>query len=694
MPLFDEKRTSKMDFQKDLHTNLKPIEQLTLSEARREVEVLREDIEHHDYLYYVKDSPEISDAAYDRLFHRLQKLEESFPELQTDNSPTRRVGAPPLDALSKIEHTSPMLSLNSALEEKETIDFVDFIRRNIGEQELFFVLEPKFDGVSVEVVYQDGRFVYGATRGDGRIGEEITENLKTIRTLPLQLRKTENTPSFLALRGEIFMHKKGFHELNKKRVERNEETFANPRNATAGIVRQLDSRKVAGTPLDALFYDILRIEGVSFSSHWEALNTYSKWGFKTDPHAKRCSSLEEIKDFHSRLAQEREDLDYEIDGIVIKLDSFQQRERLGTRERSPRWALAWKFPPRHEITTLEDIVVQVGRTGTLTPVALLQPVDVGGVTISRATLHNEGEVHRKDVRVGDRVRVARAGDVIPEVVERIDQPGRQRGKSFEMPEKCPACGAKVIREGAYSICPAGLSCPPQVVGRILHYSSRDAMNIDGLGKKTLEQLVEMGMVADIADLYKLSVQDLLKLEGFAEKSANQLYQAIQASKDSLLEKFVYALGIRHVGSRAAQLLAKSFGSLDKLRRAQREDLIKVPEIGPQIANSVVAFFQEEQDRAVLERLLASGVQTQTTAVGDEKARLLEGKTFVFTGKLQRYTRDGAKEIVEALGARVTSSVSSKTDFLVAGEDAGSKLEVARKEKVRILTEEEFERLIE
>jgi len=487
------------------------------------------------------------------------------------------------------------------------------------------------------------------------------------------------------------MHKNGFQQLNRERIQKGLEPFANPRNAAAGTMRQLDPKNVAGKPLDLVFYEILKAGGDGFSSHWQALEQFAEWGLKTDFHRTKASSFDEIEAYHRKLSDQREDLDYEIDGIVIKVDDYGQRSELGVRQRSPRWAYAWKFPPKQEITLLEDIVVQVGRTGVLTPVALLQPVDVGGVTVSRATLHNEDEVKKKDVRPGDKVRVERAGDVIPEVVERVETKKKKRGRPFSMPQKCPVCGAEVFKDRAYYFCPAGLSCPPQVIGRIIHYGSREAMDIGGLGDKTVKALVHKDLVHDIADLYKLSVDDLLKLEGFARKSANQLYQAIQATKNPRLDRFLYALGIRQVGRRMARVLAQRYGSLDALQGATVEELEKTEEIGPEIARSVTRFFEEDTNQQVLKRLERAGVKVKEMSK-QKKALPLEGKTFVFTGKLEDYTRDEARRLVEELGGHPASSVSGETDYVVAGQDPGSKLEKAKRRKVLILNEKQFKEL--
>jgi DNA ligase (NAD+) len=680
-----------MDFKKNPKTNFKEIDKLSQENARKEIEALREGIDYHDDLYYVKNGPEISDAVYDKLFDRLQKLEEKFPELQSQTSPTRRIGAEPVDKLKRVAHAAPMLSLNAVLEEVEAENFDDFVRRSLKDN-VGYVLEPKFDGLSVELVYEDGAFKYGATRGNGEEGEDISENLKTVRTIPMRLRQEKDTPSFLSVRGEVFMHKKGFQEMNRRRIEHGDEPFANPRNAAAGTMRQLNSKNVAGKPFDIYIYDILQIDGPGFDSHWQALQRFPQWGLKVDPHNKKSSSFDEVESYHQQLCKQRDELDFDIDGMVIKVDRYDQRESLGVRHRSPRWALAWKFPPKKEVTVLEEIVVQVGRTGILTPVALLQPVDIGGVTLSRATLHNQDEVTKKDVRPGDEVRIERAGDVIPEVVERIKKPGKKRTKPFSMPETCPVCGSKIVREGAYYLCPAGLSCRAQLVGRIIHYAARDAMDIEGLGDQTVKALVERRLVGDIADLYQLSVGDIQQLEGFAEKSANNLHRAIQNKMKLRLDRFLYALGIRHVGRRMSRILAREYQTLNALKKVSRESPEQISEIGPQIAESVADFFQQAENRKVLDRLAEAGVKVEKMPAPSKKSAL-DGKTFVFTGSLESFTRDEAKEKVEMRGGRATSGVSGQTDYLVVGEEPGSKLEEARQQKVEILDEKAFKELI-
>lgn len=672
-------------------TRFKKIHTLDKKEAEKEINERREAIEYHNFLYYVKNKPEISDETYDKLFHRLQELEEAFPEFKSPNSPTRRVGAEPVDELKKVEHTTSMLSLDSALEEDKIKNFDDYVRRHVDGKKVEYVMEPKLDGLSVEIVYEHGQFQYGATRGDGQTGEDISENLKTVGSVPLQLQNEGKLPSFLAVRGEVLMSKSGFQQLNKDRVEHGDEPFANPRNAAAGIVRQLDSKKVAGKPLDIFFYEILKSEENGFSSHWEALQQFPKWGLKTNPLNKKSSALKEIIKYRQELIDKREEIDYDIDGIVIKIDDLEQREKLGTRQRNPRWAMAWKFPPKKEVTRLKDIAVQVGRTGMLTPVALLEPVDVGGVTVSRATLHNEDEVKKKDVRVGDKVRIIRAGDVIPEVAERVPEKGKKRSKEFSMPKTCPVCGTEVVREGAYYFCPAGLSCRAQLLGHIVHYASREAMDIENLGEKIIGQLVDKEWVSDLADLYHLEVDDFLQLDGFAEKSANKLYNAIQDAKNPRMDTFIYALGIRHVGQHIARVLAEKFGTLDDLQKAELNDLEDTPEIGSEIAESVHHFFEQEENQQILQRLLKAGVKPEKMKQQNDKS--LKGKTFVFTGELENYTRNEAEELVESLGGRATSSVSGNTDYVVFGENPGSKYDDAKKHEVKILDEEEFEKIV-
>jgi DNA ligase (NAD+) len=681
----------KNPYQKTPFPYFKEISKMTRTEAGKEIECLRKAIEHHDYLYYIKNKPAISDHQYDGLFQRLLDLEEHFPVFESDVSPTRKVGVPFVDQLKKKEHTAPMLSLQSSDDEKQVNDFIEIVRGKAQGKRTEFVLEPKFDGLSVEIVYENGTFSYGATRGDGETGEDISENVKTIRSLPLKLHSNGDYPAFLAVRGEIYMRKDDFQQLNKKRIEHNQEPFANARNAAAGMARQLDSTKVADKPLDIFFYEVLEDKENRFDSHWEMLQQFPGWGLKTNQECRKSSKVKEIRDYYRDIANKREALAYEIDGIVIKLDDRKIRNELGTRRRSPRWAHAWKFKPKKEITTLREIAVQVGRTGALTPVALLEPVEVGGVTVSRATLHNEEEVQRKDVRPGDKVRVMRAGDVIPDIAERVHSGEEKRGKPFEMPDQCPVCGTEVVREGAYVVCPAGLSCKAQLKGSLIHFASRGAMNIDHLGEKIIGQLVDRGMVRNLPDLYKLKAVDLEELAGLAEKSARKLYGAIQGSKSPDLEKFLYALGIRQVGKHIARIIAEKYRTLGAIREMDYEELVELHELGPEIAESITHFFEHEINLEMLDQMKKLGIHIQEAETGESS--MLKGKTFVLTGELDQYTREEAREKVEAMGGRATSSVSDRTDYLVAGENPGKKLDEAKKKKVQIIDEKHFRKLI-
>lgn len=677
-------------FKKTPFPKFKDVENLNKEEAAKEVEQLREAIHHHNYLYYVKNQSEIADSAFDKLFNRLENLESAFPKLQSDLSPTRKVGAPPVDELKKKKHRSPMLSLKSSVEKKEVTKFLDDLKKNNGGKRPDLMLEPKFDGLSVEVVYKDGNFQYATTRGDGDTGEDISENLKTISSLPLKLRSNQEVPGDIAVRGEVFMDKEGFAELNKQRVEKGEEPFANARNAAAGTLRQLDSKKVAGKPLDIFFYEVLASKTDRFDRHEAVLKQFPEWGLKVSPENKKCNSMDDLDDYYNDLLEKRDDLPYEIDGVVIKADDHGLREDLGSRHRNPRWAYAWKFPPKKEVTLLRDIVVQVGRTGILTPVALLDPVNIGGVTVSRATLHNENEVAEKDVRPGDTVRIMRAGDVIPEIVERVEKKKR-REKPFRMPKKCPVCDTEVIREGAYVICPAGLSCRAQIIGRIRHFASNNALNIDMLGEKITEQLVRTGKIEKLPDLFRLSPEDLEDLEGFAKKSAQKLVEEIERSKEVELHRFLYALGIRHVGEHISRVLATEFGSLEEIKKADYDRLLEVNEIGPGIAESISNFFDTKENRKMVDELMSLGVKVKTAK--KEQKKHLKGVTVVITGELESFTRDEAKEEIEARGGRATSSVSSHTDYLVKGSDPGSKLDDAEKENVKIISEQQFKSLL-
>ena len=664
---------------------------MNLKEAEDRARELRALINRHDHLYYVENNPEISDREYDRLRKELEELEERYPHLVTPDSPTRRVGAPPRSELPPAEHLARMLSLDSTASPEQVREFDARVKQLSGQDSVEYTAEPKFDGLSVELIYRGGLLERGATRGDSRTGEDITPNIRTIPSVPLRLRGS--APSgVVSIRGEALMLLDDFHRLNRIMTERELPAFANPRNAAAGSLRQLDSRVTAERPLTFYAYEIMTMEEAGLpTTHTGELELLGEWGFLVYPDFLLCPSIEEAIQYHRRLAGTRDSMPFEIDGIVIRTNSRELAETLGSRSRSPRSAIALKFQPRREVTTVADIVVQVGRTGKLTPVALLKPVDVGGVTVSRATLHNAGEVARKDIRIGDRVRIERAGDVIPAVVERIET-GGERGSPFSMPESCPVCGTPVVEEGAYHFCPAGLSCPSQLKGRLIHFASRGGMDIEHLGDKTIRNMVDAGILKAIPDIYRLGREDILSLEGFAEKSADTLLESIQGSREAELGRFIFALGIRNVGEHLASLLADEFGSIDSLAGASLERLLEVKEIGPGSAGSIRSFFSSERNRRTISELLELGVNPRGPE--EKKGGGLEGTSFVFTGSLGDLTRSEAKERVTALGGRVSSSVSSKTDYVVAGESPGFKLDKARNLGIKIIDREEFMRLTE
>ncbi len=654
---------------------------------------LKDQIRHHDYLYYVKDRPAISDGEYDRLFRELSDLEQKYPELITPDSPTQRVGAPPLDELGKVPHERPMLSLDSLVDPDQTLAFDQRMKRELQTDQVEYTVEPKFDGLSVELVYDRGAFVRGSTRGDGNVGEDVTINLRTIRSLPLQLQGRSH-PDHLVVRGEVYMRLADFHALNRRMTERGEDAFANPRNAAAGSLRQLDSHMTASRPLVVTCYEVMALSGSPLPSHWAELEALAEWGLPVPILRRRCNTIDEVLAFHRETEQQRDHLPYEIDGVVVKVNRVDLQTRLGMKSRSPRWAIAFKFPPRKEITEVQDIAISVGRTGTLTPLALLKPVEVGGVTISRATLHNADEVARKDIRIGDTVRVERAGDVIPAIAERIPVPDEVRPEPFHMPQHCPICGSAVAREGAYYYCTGQAACPAQLKGAIEHFASKTALNIEGLGKKTVAQLVDQGLVKDLSDLYRLDQGHVLQLDGFAERSSALLLEAIARSKEVPLDRFLMGLGIRQVGQHIAKVLAREFGSLDAIMAADRDRFQTIREIGPEISASVASYFQENSNRQVIDQLRRLGLSIVDAPTSHTQvAHPLSGKSFVFTGGLTRHTRDEATALVEQRGGTVSSGVSRKTTYVVAGTDAGSKLDLARKLGVQVLSEEEFESLM-
>ncbi len=663
------------------------------SEAiKKRVEKLREDIEYHNHLYYVLDQPEISDAQYDRLMKELEKLEEQHPEFRSPNSPTQRVGATPLEAFKIVRHTFPMLSLANAFDESEAKDFDKRVKKFLGySAEITYVAEPKLDGLAVELVYERGQFVVGSTRGDGVNGENITQNLRTIKTIPLQLiRKEIPAPERFEVRGEVIIQLKKFKELNRKREEMEEPLFANPRNAAAGSVRQLDSKITAARPLEIYCYGVGEVRGRTFKTHSEILQTFPKWGLRTNPNIQRCQNIDEVLEYYHKMNEKRETLPYEIDGIVIKVDRLDLQTRLGEISRSPRWALAFKFQPKQETTKILDIIVQVGRTGALTPVAVMEPVRVGGVEVSRATLHNQDEIDKKDVRVGDTVVIQRAGDVIPEVVQVITSKRKGTEKKFRIPSKCPVCGAEVIKDEAIHRC-NGLDCPAQLKGRIKHFASKRAMDIEGLGLKLIDQLVDKRLIKDVADIYYINKQELIELERMADKSAQNIIDAIEKSKTKPLSKFLYALGIRHVGETTAEDLARHFPHLDDFFHLSEEDLMEVEGIGPEVAASVIQFFRDKKNKESIELLKKAGVKVIEPKI-KEKGKLA-GKTFLFTGTLKTFGRDEVRNLVESTGGMTASSISKKVDYVVVGEDPGSKFDKAKELGIKTLTEEEFKKLI-
>jgi len=659
-----------------------------MTEAER-AEELRRQLREANHRYYVLDAPTLSDAEYDRLFRELTQLEEAHPELRTADSPTQRVGAQPSEKFAKVQHRRPMMSLANVMSDEELAEFDARVHRLLGDDPVAYVFEPKLDGLAVTLTYENGRFAQGATRGDGQLGEDVTANLRTIKSVPLQLQA--GAPSVLEARGEVFIPKADFARLNAEREAAGEPTFVNPRNSAAGSLRQLDPRETAKRPLSMFFYDVGETGELRFSSHWEKLAKMKDLGLRTNPENKLVRSLDEIRAHYADLLRRRHDVPYEIDGTVVKVDSEDQRRRLGSVSRTPRWAVAYKFPAEEEATTVEDIQVSVGRTGALTPVAFLTPVHVGGVTVARATLHNEEEVRRKDVRKGDRIFLRRAGDVIPEIVRVIAEARPKEGlPEFRMPTHCPACGAEVHREGAITRC-TNLSCPAQLHGRLRHFASRGAMDIEGLGDQTCSQLVERGMVHTPADLYTLTGEEWLSLERMGEKSVDNLLAALEASKSTSLKRFVYALGIRLVGEATARALALQFGTVEKLFAASLDDLQAVRDVGPEVAQQIFDFTQTAENRDAVDRLLAAGVKPAPELVQAQGP--FAGKTIVLTGSLSTLSREDAKAEIERRGGRVSGSVSRKTDLVVAGEEAGSKLNKAKELGVRIVDESAFRALL-
>ncbi|MGD0274884.1 MAG: NAD-dependent DNA ligase LigA [Syntrophales bacterium] len=668
-------------------------------DATERIAKLREAITRHNRLYYQLDDPEISDAEYDRLMAELISLEQAYPDLLTPDSPTQRVGAAPLDKFSPFTHLSPMLSLSNAFSEEEITRFDNRIRRFLGTDDaLLYVVEPKLDGLAVNLIYEQGLLTAGATRGDGSVGEDVTQNIRTIQNIPLSLKQSSRfhqIPEQIEIRGEICMEIAAFQMMNRRRIREGEVPFANPRNASAGSLRQLDPRVTAKRPLTLFTYAVGTVSGISVKTHTDVLDALASWGFQVSPLIRRGINIMECLKYYHHLIEIRKTLPYEIDGMVIKVDDLNLQDRLGAVSRSPRWALACKFPATQETTVIEKIEVQVGRTGVLTPVAIMKPVKVGGVTVSRATLHNLDEIRKKDIRIGDTVIIQRAGDVIPEVVKVIDTKRDGSQTLFIMPHTCPECRSEVVRlpgEAAHRC--INLACPAQVKERIHHFASRGGMDMEGLGYKLIDRLVETKTISDPADLYYLTREQIIAMERMANKSAGNILSAIERSRTPSMEKFLYALGIRHVGEYISKVLADQFGSLDAILNATEEDFLSVRDIGPEVARSIFTFFREEANRHIIRKLGQAGVHSLE---GKRRTALIDrgpffGKTLVFTGTLSRLARSEAKALVESLGARTSESVSKKTDYVIAGADPGSKLDKAKSLGVAVLDEEEFLKL--
>jgi len=662
---------------------------------KKEIEELREKLRYHEYRYHVLDDPEISDAAYDKLLAKLKELEGAHPGLVTPDSPTARVGAPPRSGFQTFRHSRPMLSLDNAFSFDALRDFDRRVREGIGRGEMEYIAEHKFDGLSVSLIYEEGTLVRGVTRGDGTTGEDVTPNVRTIRSIPLRIAdetlKQAKIPGWFEVRGEVIMTRKAFEAMNRQQEQNGGKIFANARNAAAGAVRTLDSSVTAQRNLDFFAYYLLRDGKVALSKHSESLEALKALRFRASDDWKLCDGIEEVIRYCDSWDAKREKLPYEIDGVVVKVNSVALQNELGFTSKSPRWAIAFKYPARQETTVVKDIQVNVGRTGVLTPWTLLQPVQIGGVTVSRSTLHNMDEIERLGVQIGDTVLIERAGEVIPHVLKVVKE-GKDR-RAFRMPKNCPECGSKIHRvEGEVAYRCLNSACPAKRRESLLHYAGRHAMNIDGLGEKIVDQLVEKSMVKDLADLYSLRLDEVAELERMAEKSAQNLLDEIEASKKNSLSRLIYALGILFVGERTGQLLAEHFSSLDDLAAASQEQLEEVPEVGPKVANSIVQFFSEPANRQLIKKLEKAGVRP-TAEKREVKSDKLRGKSFVFTGGLENRSREDAGELVKQHGGKIAGSVSKKTDYVVVGSDPGSKFDKAKELGVRILSEAEFEKLI-
>jgi len=665
--------------------------QISKSQAAKRIDTLSKELERHNYLYYIKNSPEISDYEFDTMLKELQKIEALYPELVKPESPTQRVGGAVAEGFNSVPHRVPMMSIDNISDEQGAYDFDGRVKRILElEKDIEYIAEPKFDGVSASLTYDNGLLTQGATRGNGTVGEDVTANLKTINTIPLRL-NGNNIPELIEIRGEVLYPIEAFKALNKELSEEGEPVFANPRNAASGAIRQLDSRITANRPLDFYAWGVGDVIGFKINFEWEIVEALRSWGFKVEDHIMKCANIDEGISYQKEMEPVRDNLPYEADGIVLKVNRKDYQRELGATAKHPRWNVAYKFKPRQATTKINDITVQVGRIGLLTPVAELESVKISGITIKRASLHTDDIIKDRDIRIGDTVLIQRAGDVIPEVVMPITDKRTGNEKEFTMPETCPSCKTPVEKEGSYYYCP-NLSCPAQLKGRIKHLASRRAFDIEGLGEKIVEQLMEVGLVKNLADVFYLTKEDLLPLERFAEKSAANLEDEIEKSKQVSFERFINALSIRHVGERTAQILAENFSSIEELMAVTQQSLLDIHTVGDEIAKSIVHFFEQEANKELISKMLASGIEIRHK----EKTQIsnnFTGKSFVFTGALQHMTRDEAQILVQSHGGRATSSVTKKTSYVVVGNNPGSKHDKAISLGVEVLTEEEFLKLI-
>jgi len=662
------------------------------NKIKQEIERLREEINQHNKLYYVDNAPVISDEQYDKLFKKLEKLEKEYPEFIASDSPTMRVGGEKPEGFATTKHIVPMLSMDNTYSEEELYEFDKRVKKNLPKEAIEYVVELKIDGASISLLFENGKFVKGATRGDGNQGDDVSANLKTIKSIPHFI-KEKDFPSLVEIRGEVYMTRNVFEKLNEEKEKNDEQLFANPRNAAAGSLKLLDSKIVASRHLDIWVYSVGACQGKVFKTQYELLEYLKEAGFKVNPNIKKCDSIEAAMDYCRIWQEKRGELQYDIDGMVIKVNGLEQQRKLGMTSKSPRWMISYKFPAVKKATKVKDIIVQVGRTGVLTPVAVLEPVFLSGSTVSRSTLHNFDEIERLDVKIGDTVLIEKSGEIIPKICEVLKNKRSGNEKKITVPGRCPSCGSDVVQlSGEVALRCANVSCPAQLKETIIHFASRQAMDIEGLGEKIVNQLVEAKLLSDYSDIYYIKKENLLQLERFAEKSSENLINAIKKSKDNELYRLIFALGIKQVGIHTAWILASRFGSIESIKKQTKEELETIFEIGPVVAESIFRFFNTPQNVRVLEKLAKVGVKMQE-ATKTKVSSKISGKTFVFTGALKIYTRDGAQDIVRKLGGNVSSSVSQNTDFVVCGEDPGSKYDKAKKLKVKIIDEAEFDRMV-